>query len=102
MPKVLHIFHHLFWDHDLQWCLTVIGPDEIDYQFALVQVAVGYHSFDEGVLKLKQVTGWDHCAVQRYIIGVIAGAVPLKFLTAIELFSTFVILHKCPVLMTTF
>ena len=96
MPEVLHIFHRLFWDHDLQWCLTVVGPDEIDYQFALVQVAVRYRSFDEGVSKLKQVTGQDHRAVQRYIIGVIAGAVPPKFLTAIRALLDFHYLAQMP------
>ena len=95
-PEVLHIFHRLFWDHDLQWCLTVVGPDEIDYRFALVQVAVGYHSFDEGVSKLKQVMGRDHCAVQRYIIGVIAGAVPPKFLMAIRALLDFHYLTQMP------
>ena len=95
-PEVLHIFHHLFWDHDLQWCLIVVGPNEIDYWFTLVQVAVGYCSFDEGVLKLKQVMGPDHHAVQRYIIGVIAGAVPLKFLMAISALLDFWYLTQMP------
>jgi len=81
---VLHHFHRLFWDHDLQWCLVVVGPDEIDFRISLIQVAVGYCSFEEGISKLKQVTGRNHRAVQRYIIGVIAGAVPPKFLVAIR------------------
>ena len=95
-PEVLHHFHRLFWDHDLQWCIVVVGPDEIDYRFALVQVAVGYRSFAEGVSKLKQVTGRDHRAVQRYIIGVIAGAVPPKFLVAIRALLDFRYLAQMP------
>jgi len=94
--EVLHHFHHLFWDHDLQWCLVVVGPNEIDYRFALVQVAVGYCLFEEGVSKLKQVTGRDHCAMQRYIIGVIAGAIPLKFLVAIRALLDFHCLTQMP------
>ena len=95
-PEVLHHFHRLFWDHDLQWCLVVVGPDEIDYRFALVQVAVGYRSFEEGVSKLKQVTGQDHHAVQRYIVGVITGAVPPKFLVAIRALLDFHYLAQMP------
>ena len=95
-PEVLHHFHRLFWDHDLQWCLVVVGPDEIDYRFALVQVAVGYCLFEEGVSELKQVTGRDHRAVQRYIIGVIAGAVPPKFLAAIRALLDFCYLAQMP------
>ena len=30
-PEVLHMFHRLFWDHDLQWCILVVGPEELDY-----------------------------------------------------------------------
>ncbi|KAI6010033.1 hypothetical protein BKA83DRAFT_4467646 [Pisolithus microcarpus] len=73
-PEVLHHFHRLFWDHDLQWCSIVLRPAEIDYRFSLIQTPVGYHSFREGISKFKQVTGRDHRAMQRYIVGVIAGA----------------------------
>ena len=74
----------MFWDHDLRWCINVLGPAEIDYRFSLIQTAIGYRSFDEGVSNLKQVTGRDHRAAQRYIIAVIAGSVPPKFLAAIR------------------
>jgi len=30
-PEVLHHFHRLCWDHDLQWCIVVLGPDKINY-----------------------------------------------------------------------
>lgn len=82
-PKVLHLFHHMSWDHDLQWCINVLGPAEIDYQLSLIQIAIGYCCFDEGVSNLKQVTGHDHCAMQRYIIAAIVGGIPPKFLLAI-------------------
>ena len=57
---------------------------------------VGYRSFAEGVSKLKQVTGRDHRAVQRYIIGAIAGAVPAKFLTAVVALLDFHYLAQMP------
>ena len=95
-PEVLHHFHCLFWDHDLQWCIVLLGPDEIDYCFSLIQTAVGYRSFQEGVSKLKQVTGHDHHAVQRYIIGVVVGAVPPKFLAAIRALLNFRYLAQMP------
>ncbi|KAI6039471.1 hypothetical protein EDC04DRAFT_2895266 [Pisolithus marmoratus] len=96
MPEVLHHFHCLFWDHDLQWCIVVLGLAKIDYCFSLVQTPVGYHSFGEGVSKLKQVTGCDHRAMQRYIVGVIAGAVPLKFLLSISALLSFCYLAQMP------
>ena len=95
-PEVLHMFHCLFWDHDLQWCIFVVGAEELDYRFSLIQTPVGYRSFAEGVSKLKQVTGRDHRAVQRYIIGVIAGAVPAKFLAAVVALLDFRYLAQMP------
>ena len=95
-PEVLHMFHRLFWDHDLQWCILVVGPEELDYRLSLIQTPVGYCSFAEGVSKLKQVTGRDHRAVQRYIIGAIAGAVPVKFLTAVAALLDFHYLAQMP------
>ena len=83
-PEVLYHIHRLFWDHDAQWCIFCVGAAEIDFRFSVLQTAVGYCAFTEGILKLKQVTGQDHRAIQRYIIGVIAGRVPRPFLVAIH------------------
>jgi len=81
--EVLHHFYRFSFDHDLQWCIAVVGGEELDYCFTLTWTSVGYCSFDEGVSKLKQVTGRDHHAIQRYIIGIVAGAIPPWFLIAI-------------------
>jgi len=48
------------------------------------------------VVTVKQVMGRDHCAVQRYIIGVIAGAIPKKFLVAIHALLDFHYLAQMP------
>ncbi|KAI5984375.1 hypothetical protein EDC04DRAFT_2525638, partial [Pisolithus marmoratus] len=96
MPEVLHHFHHLFWDHDLQWCIVVLRLAEIDYHFSPIQTPVRYCSFGEGVSKLKQVTGCNHHAMRRYIVGVIAGAVPPKFLLSISALLSFCYLAQMP------
>ncbi|KAF8546026.1 hypothetical protein OG21DRAFT_1528098 [Imleria badia] len=63
------------------WCIAIVGAQEFNFQFSLIQTTVGYWSFDDDVSKLKQVTGCDHWAVQHYLIGVIAGAVPTPCFT---------------------
>ncbi|KAI6008569.1 hypothetical protein EDC04DRAFT_2907000 [Pisolithus marmoratus] len=83
-PEVLHHFHQMFWDHDVKWCIDVTGATELDFHFSIIQTLVGYWAFSEGISRLKQVTGRDHCAVQCYIIATVAGSVPCKFLTAIH------------------
>ena len=95
-PEVLHHFHRLFWDHDAQWCIFVVGAAKIDFRFSVLQTAVGYRAFTEGISKLKQVTGRDHRAVQHYIIGVIAGRVPRQFLVAIRALLDFRYLAQAP------
>jgi len=96
LPEVLHHFHCLFFNHNLQWCVAVVGSEELDYCFTLIRTPIGYRSFAEGVSKLKQVTGRDHRAIQRYIIGIVAGAVPPRFLTAIRGLMDFRYLGQMP------
>jgi len=95
-PEVLHHFHRLFWDHDVKWCIHCAGASEVDFRFSVLQTIVGYRAFTEGISKLKQVTGRDHHAVQRYIIGVIAGLVPRRFLIAIRALLDFRYLAQAP------
>ncbi|KAI6000085.1 hypothetical protein EDD15DRAFT_2147104, partial [Pisolithus albus] len=61
-------------------CVAATGAVELDFRFSVIQTLVGYRAFKEGISKLKQVTGRDHRAVQRYIIAAVAGSVPCKFL----------------------
>ncbi|KAF8452426.1 hypothetical protein L210DRAFT_852163, partial [Boletus edulis BED1] len=46
-PPLVH-FHRFFFDHGLQWCITALGSDEIDYRYTLIQTLVGYRAFKEG------------------------------------------------------
>ncbi|KAG6372134.1 hypothetical protein JVT61DRAFT_7920 [Boletus reticuloceps] len=87
--ETLHHFHRFAWDHDDKWCIEVVTPPELDF--------VGYRTFNDGISKLKQVTGRDHRTVQRYIVGVIAGAVPPRFLIAIRALLDFRYLAQAPV-----
>ncbi|KIJ11761.1 hypothetical protein PAXINDRAFT_15344 [Paxillus involutus ATCC 200175] len=95
-PEPLHHFHHMFWDHDAKWCIAVVGAAELDFHFSLLQTTIGYHAFEDRISKLKQVTGRDHRAVQRYIVGVIAGTVPRPFLIAVRALIDFQYLVQAP------
>ncbi|KAG2032818.1 hypothetical protein BDR03DRAFT_1014865 [Suillus americanus] len=86
-PEALHHWHRMFWDHDLNWCIFVVSVDELYFCFMLSQVFVGYSGFKDGVSTLKQVSGRDHQDVQRYLIGLIAAAVPSDFLSAVRSLS---------------
>lgn len=80
----LHHFHRFSWDHDVKWCIEVARPAEIDFRFSLLQPMVGHRGFEDGISNLKQVTGRDHRAIQRYIIGIVSGALPRRILIAVR------------------
>ena len=83
-PEPLHHWHKMFWDHDAKWCIHALGGTEIDYCFSILHPHIGFRRFQEGISKLKQVTGREHRDIQRYIVAVIADAVPKDFLIAIR------------------
>ena len=95
-PEVLHHFHRMFWDHDVKWCIDATGAVELDFRFSIIQTLVGYRAFSDGISRLKQVTGRDHRAVQRYIIAAVAGSVPRKLLTAVRALLDFRYLAQAP------
>ena len=99
-PEMLHHFHRMFWDHNVKWCIAAIGATELDFCFSLIQALVGYRAFNEGISKLKQVTGRDHRAVQRYIIAAMAGSVSREFLKAICALLDFWYLAQAPLFTT--
>ena len=86
----------MFWDHDIKWCIAVVGAAKLDFHLSLIQTLVGYRTFNEGISKLKQVTSRDHRAVQRYIIAAVAGSVPREFLKAICALLDFRYLAQAP------
>lgn len=94
----LHHWHKGFWDHDAKWCINAVGGAEIDFRFSVLLPHTGLRHFKEGISSLKQVTGREHRDVQRYIIPVIAGAVPKRFMIAVRSLMDFRYLAQAPVI----
>jgi hypothetical protein len=88
-PEPLHHWHKQFWDHDAKWSIRAVGSEEINVRFSLLQPCVGFRHFKSGISHLKQVTGRDHHNVQRYLIPIIADAVPKEFLLCIRALADF-------------
>ncbi|KAF9455600.1 hypothetical protein BDZ94DRAFT_1362207, partial [Collybia nuda] len=95
-PEPLHHWHKMFWDHDAKWCIHAVGSREIDFRFSVLHPHTAYRHFREGVSALKQVTGREHRDLQRYIVGVTAGAVSKQFLVAIRALVDFRYLAQAP------
>ena len=92
----LHHWHKQFWDHDVKWCINILGAAEIDFRFSVLHNRTGYRHFKEGISKLKQVTGREQRDIQCYIIVVIADAVPPRFIVAIRALLDFRYLAQSP------
>ncbi len=97
-PEPLHHWHKSFWDHDVKWCIAAVGAAEIDFRFSVLHPHTAFRQFKEGISALKQVTGREHRNVERYIIPVIAGAVPSSFLLAVRALLEFRYLAQAPVI----
>ncbi|RDB31099.1 hypothetical protein Hypma_000008 [Hypsizygus marmoreus] len=95
-PEPLHHWHKMFWDHEARWSINAVGGAEIDFRFSLLHPHTAFRHFHEGISKLKQVTGREHCDIQRYIIPVIAGTVSSSFLIAIRSLIDFRYLGQAP------
>ncbi|KAF9231430.1 hypothetical protein BU15DRAFT_56127 [Melanogaster broomeanus] len=102
-PEPLHHWHRMWYDHDLKWCLRVVGSQELDFRFAILQPVVGQRHFKTGVSKLKQVTGRAQRDMQKYIVALIAGAngPSPAFIRAIRTLMDFRYLSQAPVLTDT-
>ena len=95
-PEALHHWFCEFYDHDLGWCLFVIGRAELNFQFSILMPIVGCWHFPRGVSKLKQVTGWVQRDILCYIVAVIAGSAPPRFVSAIHVLVEFWYMAQSP------
>ena len=95
-PEPLHHFNKEFYDHDLKWCIRMLGEAEIDFRFSILQPHIGLRHFKDGVSRLKQVTGREHRNIQRYIVAIIAGAASQDFVIAIRSMMDFRYLAQAP------
>ncbi|KAI6017930.1 hypothetical protein EDC04DRAFT_2576543, partial [Pisolithus marmoratus] len=95
-PEALHYWHHQFWDHDIQWCRHMLGAGELDFQFSVLPPIAGFHHFNQGMMKLKQVGGCTQRDVQQYIIVIITGLPQVDVVIAIRALMEFQYLVQAP------
>ena len=88
-PEPLHHWFKMFWDHDVKWCIQVLGPAELDFRFSILQKILGYRHFLEGISSLKQVTGRTHRDIMRFLVALISGAALKDFVCALRALSDF-------------
>ncbi|KAG2096053.1 uncharacterized protein F5147DRAFT_818561 [Suillus discolor] len=87
--EALHHWHHESYDHDVQWCIRIVGAGEFDFRFSVLQPLVTFRHFKQGVSTLKQVTGRAQWDIQCYLVAVIANAAPPGVVIAVHALMDF-------------
>ncbi|KAG2083210.1 uncharacterized protein F5147DRAFT_782998 [Suillus discolor] len=87
--EALHHWHREFYDHNVQWCIRIIGTEELDFHFSVLQPLVTFRHFKQGILMLKQVTGRAQRDMQHYLVAVIVDAAPPGVVIAVRALMDF-------------
>jgi len=82
-PDILHQLHKgVFKDHFINWCNDIVGESVMDDHFRIMSTHPKLRHFKKGISSISQWTGKEHKEMQKVYLGVLAGAVPTKFLAA--------------------
>ncbi|KZV89896.1 hypothetical protein EXIGLDRAFT_838215 [Exidia glandulosa HHB12029] len=73
-PDLLHQLHKgVFGDHVLQWCIDIIGKDEVDCRLMAMPSHPAFRHFGKGISMISQWNGGEYRAVEKVFLGVVAG-----------------------------
>ena len=97
--EVLHAGHKFFFDHVLNWCKVVASSNILDTCFSSLHQHVLFCHFGSGVSRPLQMTGCDHCDMERTIVPILdgAGAVSDEFIHTVHTLIEFIYRAQDPV-----
>ncbi|KAG2138547.1 hypothetical protein DEU56DRAFT_912410 [Suillus clintonianus] len=93
-PEALHHWHHESYDHNVQWCIKIVGVKELNFCFSVLQLLMTFRHFKQGISTLKQVTGRAQRDIQCYLVAIIANAAPPGVVIAVRALMDFCYLSQ--------
>ncbi|KZV91631.1 hypothetical protein EXIGLDRAFT_769682 [Exidia glandulosa HHB12029] len=73
-PDILHQLYQGVIKHLTAWATTIVGEAELDARFKRVLPAYGLRYFKDGISGLQRVSGLEHKAIAKVLLGCLAGA----------------------------
>ncbi|KAL4071992.1 hypothetical protein J3A83DRAFT_4358328 [Scleroderma citrinum] len=97
--KILHTGHKFFFNHVLKWCKAVIGSHTLNTCFSNLHQCISFHHFLLGISHQLQMTGRDHCDIERMVVPILdgAGIVTDEFIHAIHTLVEFIYCAQDPI-----
>lgn len=74
-PDILHQLYQGMVKHLIEWCKALIGTKELDERFKRMPQAHNLRHFKDGISILQRVSGNEHKAITRQLLGCIAGKI---------------------------
>jgi hypothetical protein len=93
-PDALHQWHKFFFDHCMCWVINIIGGAELDCRLSVLQPRTGTCYWHNGISTLKQLSGREHCDLEKLLLVVVAGAFTPAALCALRALTEFIFLAQ--------
>jgi hypothetical protein len=96
-PDLLHQLHKgVFGDHLLKWCLSVLGPEEVDRRFMAMPKHPSVHHFAKGVSTISQLNGKECRNIEKVFLGVGVGYPDVRLQHAVRALLDFIYCARMP------
>ncbi|KAF8577142.1 hypothetical protein K439DRAFT_1649158 [Ramaria rubella] len=94
-PDILHQLHKgVFKDHLCSWCTTLSTKPKVDAWFQAIPAHPSLHHFKKGISTISQWSGQGYENMEKVLVGLISGAVPLEAVHAAHAILDFIYLAQ--------
>ena len=93
-PDILHQLYQGVFKHLVNWCQTILTPQELDRRIRALPPAFGLRQFKNGIYALSQISGTERKNMAKVLLGCLIGCMPSKGISAITALLDFIYLAQ--------